>query len=597
MADKVEIPIEVIDLFSSRLDKLEKKLGESTKATEKLHGAANLMVADIIAKYGERALRVVVDFAKESVKAAGEQETANIKLATAMKNLGTYTDAGLQKQIAFASSLQFVVGVEDEVIVETQALLTTFGLTGQALDRATKATIDFSKSQGVDLHAAALLLGKAYTGNTQALGRYGIAIDESARGAEKFEAVMSQLERRFGGSAAAQMSGYSGEVKNLDLAFGELKETVGGLITPEVQSSIRGLATLAGWGTSALKMYQDLRAELDKFATSAAMKVLGPVGGLIFGAAGVDLSRGAKKGAGVSGAGRGAGIAGGEQAGPKVGTEDFEAFMGASTEAFAQFHGQAVEADRLLLELELSASNDRVALFQLEQAQKREAFERTAATNAQRVAFEAAQEKALAKYKGQLAKEEVKLKIEEAQAKIALVQGTGEATLAIAGAIFGQSKELAVAEIMLARGIAIANIIAQGSKLPPFVAAIYIAAQVAAAITAIDQATSDIGAVNFSADRINAPQFGEMQTGDFSASGGGGGGGSRTMSSSAGAGKIVNIYVGGVTVSASFEKLDTSNVRQVARDLGEIMKQKEVEAIQLAILSKETADAFADYAV
>ncbi len=54
------------------------------------------------------------------------------------------------------------------------------------------------------LNVQADLLGKAYAGNTSALGRYGIVVDETIPKAEKFEAVLRQLEARFGGAAQAE---------------------------------------------------------------------------------------------------------------------------------------------------------------------------------------------------------------------------------------------------------------------------------------------------------------------------------------------------------------------------------------------------------
>jgi hypothetical protein len=170
-----------------------------------------------------------------AVRAYMGQENATNKLNIALKNQGIYSAKTSQDIHDYAAALQRTTAFGDEAILETQALLTTFGLAGDKLKDTTKAAIDLSVGLGIDLKAATMLLGKAFVGETASLSRYGIKIDESIPKAQKFEAVMGQLNQRFGGAAEAQLQTTAGQIANLSNRLGDLKERIGGELIPVVR--------------------------------------------------------------------------------------------------------------------------------------------------------------------------------------------------------------------------------------------------------------------------------------------------------------------------------------------------------------------------
>jgi len=87
--------------------------------------------------------------------------------------------------------------------------------------------MDIAAGTGKDLDTVSLSLAKAYSGNLGSLTRLGIKLDESIIKTKDFDAATDQLQKLFGGSAAANTETLAGKLAILKETFGELQENVG----------------------------------------------------------------------------------------------------------------------------------------------------------------------------------------------------------------------------------------------------------------------------------------------------------------------------------------------------------------------------------
>jgi hypothetical protein len=92
--------------------------------------------------------------------------------------------------------------------------------------------LDISTATGKPLEAVANSLGKAYDGNTAALGKLGIGLDAAELKTMSFEQVQGRLTELFGGAAAANAETYAGQIARVQVAFDEAKETLGTALLP-----------------------------------------------------------------------------------------------------------------------------------------------------------------------------------------------------------------------------------------------------------------------------------------------------------------------------------------------------------------------------
>jgi hypothetical protein len=85
-------------------------------------------------------------------------------------------------------------------------------------------------------------LSKAYDGNTNALGKLGLGLDQSVIKSKDFDKVYTALRDNFRGFAEQEANTFEGKLRRLQVAFDEGKETVGAYIldaiTPLVTLSV-----------------------------------------------------------------------------------------------------------------------------------------------------------------------------------------------------------------------------------------------------------------------------------------------------------------------------------------------------------------------
>lgn len=203
------------------------KLGEFSKK-------AGLAFAAAGAAAGAYAVKLAVD----GVKAAIEDEAAQIRLATSLKNATGATNdmiASVEKQILKTS---LATGVTDDKLrpALSRLALSTGDVT-KAQDLLSLA-LDISQATGKGLDSVANSLGKAYDGNTASLGKLGIGLSAAELKAMSFTEVQGKLSDLFGGAAAANSKTFAGRLEILKVTFDEAKESIGARLLPIIQQLV-----------------------------------------------------------------------------------------------------------------------------------------------------------------------------------------------------------------------------------------------------------------------------------------------------------------------------------------------------------------------
>lgn len=203
------------------------KLGDFSKK-------AGVAFAAAAAAAGAYAVKLAVD----GVKAAIEDEAAQIRLATALKNATGATDemiASVEKQILKTSLATGVA--DDQLRPALQRLSLSTNDVTKAQDLLNLA-LDISQATGKGLDSVANALGKAYDGNTASLGKLGIGLSAAELKAMSFTDVQTKLSDLFGGAAAANSETFAGRLQILKVTFDEAKESVGAQLLPIIQQLV-----------------------------------------------------------------------------------------------------------------------------------------------------------------------------------------------------------------------------------------------------------------------------------------------------------------------------------------------------------------------
>ena len=197
------------------------KLGEFSKK-------AGVAFAAAAAAAGAYATKLAVD----GVKAAIEDEQAQTQLALALENATGATNAQIKATEDSILQMSLATGVADDKLRPALGrLVRSTGDITKAQDLLAIA-LDVSTATGKPLEAVANSLGKAYDGNTSALGKLGLGLDAAELKTMTFTEVQGKLTELFGGAAAANADNYAGKIARVQIAFDEAKETLGAALLP-----------------------------------------------------------------------------------------------------------------------------------------------------------------------------------------------------------------------------------------------------------------------------------------------------------------------------------------------------------------------------
>jgi hypothetical protein len=191
----------------------------------------------------------------DGVKSAIEDEAAQAKLATTLKNVTGATNNQIKAVEDYITKTALANGVTDDKL-------------RPSLDRLIRSTKDQTKAQelqslalnisagtGKDLQTVSEALGKAYDGNLGALKKLGVGIDDSIIKSKDFDAAAAALSKTFENQASKQAETFQGKMARLNVAFDEAKETVGSYvldaITPLVTNIVsKGIPALTDFANN-----------------------------------------------------------------------------------------------------------------------------------------------------------------------------------------------------------------------------------------------------------------------------------------------------------------------------------------------------------
>jgi hypothetical protein len=179
-----------------------------------------------------------IKIGKDSVEAAIADEKSQVTLAKTLQNTTKATDAQIAATEDYIRKQQLLYGVADTKLRPAFANLSraTGDLTKS--QKLTNLALDISASTGKDVESVSLALAKAYNGNIGALTKLGIPLDENIKKTKDFDVVQTKLVELFGGAAAANADTYAGKLAILSEATGELKESLGTLLLPQVEKLV-----------------------------------------------------------------------------------------------------------------------------------------------------------------------------------------------------------------------------------------------------------------------------------------------------------------------------------------------------------------------
>lgn len=237
MADKTKniiLDIKAKDNASTTLKNVSKNLQEIEKDSKGLSGALSSSVSSLVTKIGAvgvatfittKAFRALKKTFNESIISWKNQIDANTRLSSALG----YTSSSLE---SYASELQRTTNYSDDVIMASMAQVAAFIQDEQQIKKVQKAAIELASAKKMDLATATDLLTKSIVSGSNALGRYGIAMEDSEDITRRLESVTNSVNNAFGETAEALARTDFGKIEQLKLVLDDTKELLGKELVP-----------------------------------------------------------------------------------------------------------------------------------------------------------------------------------------------------------------------------------------------------------------------------------------------------------------------------------------------------------------------------
>ena len=237
------------------IDDLKNKLNQADNAVEtnsekisafgKKAAAAFAVAAAAAVAYGTK-------LAVDGVKAAIEDEQAQLRLAAALRSATGATEGQIKATEDFILQTSLATGVADDQLRPAMQRLAVSTKDTEEAQRLLSLALDISKGRGLDLEQVANALGRAQDGNTAALGRLGLGLSKAELSTLSFTEIQSKLSDLYGGAAATNAETFQGKIDRLKVAFDEAKESLGTALLPFVEQFItflseQGIPTLNGF--------------------------------------------------------------------------------------------------------------------------------------------------------------------------------------------------------------------------------------------------------------------------------------------------------------------------------------------------------------
>ena len=237
------------------VDDLKKKLGEADKAVEsnsskisefgKKAAAAFAVAAAAAVAYGTK-------LAIDGVKAAIEDEQAQLRLAAALKTATGATEAQIQATEDMILKTSLATGVSDEQLRPAMQRLAVSTKDTTKAQQLLSLALDVSKGSGKDLESVANALAKAHDGQETALGRLGLGLSAAELKTMSFTDIQKRLSDLYGGAASQNAETFQGKMDRLKVGFDEAKESLGVALLPQIEKFIAflnntGIPTLNGF--------------------------------------------------------------------------------------------------------------------------------------------------------------------------------------------------------------------------------------------------------------------------------------------------------------------------------------------------------------
>ena len=208
----------------------------------KMAGTSAESLGDQFSNFGKKAAlafaaagAAIGAYAKAAIENAAADEAAQRKLTLTIQNTTNATAAQIAGVEDYITKTSLAIGVTDDQLRPAFSRLVRSTNDVEEAQKLLNLALDISSATGKPLEAVSNALGKAYDGNSQALGRLGLGLDANLLKSKDTDAIMNTLTQTFGNFAENEAQSTEKGLARIKIATDELNEQIGTALLPLVQ--------------------------------------------------------------------------------------------------------------------------------------------------------------------------------------------------------------------------------------------------------------------------------------------------------------------------------------------------------------------------
>jgi len=198
----------------------------------------------------------------DATKAAMQDQAAQKALARQIQRSTKATDEQIAANEDWISTQGKLLGVTDDELRPALAGLVRVTKSIPKAQQAASLAMNISAAKGISLESATKALERAYGGNLNALAKIAPELKGLIKEGASAEQVFGELNKKFGGEAAAAAETTEGKFKRLKIAFDETKESIGTGMLPIIESALPYLQKFADWAQDNPKTFTQIAAAI-----------------------------------------------------------------------------------------------------------------------------------------------------------------------------------------------------------------------------------------------------------------------------------------------------------------------------------------------
>ena len=187
-------------------------------------------------------------FLKDTFSAFSEAEEISIKLTAALEANGRAVESTMADYQAFAKTMQDVTTQDDDAVLSMLRVAESMGLTGEKAKRAAQNAISLAatSARGISAQAAIRMTAGLEQGSTRGLTREFPVLAGIKDKTEAAAKAQELLSKGFDVAKASAQSA-SGQIKQMNNAIGNLKESFGSVVAQVIAPFVGMIKRLTEW--------------------------------------------------------------------------------------------------------------------------------------------------------------------------------------------------------------------------------------------------------------------------------------------------------------------------------------------------------------